>query len=82
MVSESVLDWPGNSTDLKSIENLWNNMKNKVAEKQPTSTRELECTFVKALKLPNFYLLGSFVQRISFYPLIISTLHFVLQLLI
>ena len=37
----AVLDWPGNSPDLNPTENLWSYMKNKVAEKQPSSAREL-----------------------------------------
>ena len=34
-----ILDWPRNSPDLKPIENLWNVLKDKVSEKQPTNTR-------------------------------------------
>ena len=36
-----VLDWPGNSPDLNPIENLWNLMKVKVAEKYPSNLNEL-----------------------------------------
>ena len=40
------LDWPGNSPDMNPIENLWHLMKDKVAEKQPTSAKGL----VEAIK--------------------------------
>ena len=36
-----VLDWPGNSPDLNPIENLWSQMKDLVAEKQPPSAAAL-----------------------------------------
>ena len=35
------LDWPGNSPDLNPIKNFWHLMKDKVAEEQPTSAKEL-----------------------------------------
>ena len=41
MKKMKVLDWPGNSPDLKPIENLWMVMKDKVAEKQPSSLSDL-----------------------------------------
>ena len=37
-----ILDWPRNSPDLNPIENLWTVLKDKVSEKQPTNTKELE----------------------------------------
>ena len=36
-----VLEWPGNSTDPNPIENLWNTLKNKVTDKQPSSMEHL-----------------------------------------
>jgi len=35
------LDWPDNSPDLNPIQNLWTNMKTKVAEKHPSSAKDL-----------------------------------------
>ena len=37
-----ILDWLGNSPDLNNIKNLWTVLKDKVSEKQPTNTKELE----------------------------------------
>ena len=37
-----VLDWPGNSPDLNPIENLRDILKDKVADKQPTSAKHLQ----------------------------------------
>ena len=37
-----ILDCPGNSPHLNPIENFWTVLKDKVSEKQPTNTKELE----------------------------------------
>ena len=37
-----VLDWPGNRPDLNPIENLWDILKDKVANKQSTSAKHLQ----------------------------------------
>ena len=41
-----VLDWPGNIPDFNPIENLWTNLKDKVAERQPARAKDL----VKVIK--------------------------------
>ena len=37
-----MFDWPGYSTDLNPIENLWAILKDKVADEHPTSAKDLE----------------------------------------
>ena len=39
-----ILDWPGNTSDLNPIENLWHVMKNEVADQHPTSMESLKTT--------------------------------------
>lgn len=41
-IKVSTLDWPGNSPDLNPIENLWEIVKKKVADKQPSSIESLK----------------------------------------
>ncbi len=40
----SVLDWPANSPDLKTIDNLWGNVKRKMRNKRPKNADELKDT--------------------------------------
>ena len=39
---EELITWPGNSPDLKRIENLWSIIKHKVNRSPPTSTGDLQ----------------------------------------
>ena len=41
------LPWPGNSQDLNPIESCWHVMKCKIAEKKPTTKRELQALIVR-----------------------------------
>ena len=36
------LDWPGNNSDLNSIENFWAILKDKMADEHPTSAKDME----------------------------------------
>ena len=44
-----MLDWPGNSPDLNPNENLWTILKDKIANKYPTSTKDLEMALKRIL---------------------------------
>ena len=37
-----LLDWPGNNPDLNPIENMWAILKDKGADKHPTSAKDLK----------------------------------------
>jgi len=41
-IKGSTLNWPGNSPDLNPIENLWEILKKKFADKQPSSIESLK----------------------------------------
>ena len=49
-----IIDWPGNSPDLNTIENLWHVMKNAVADQHPTSMESLK-TATKLYGLKKFH---------------------------
>lgn len=40
-ITATILEWPSNSSDFKPRENLWNYVKNKIADKQPANVKAL-----------------------------------------